>query len=204
MSAVPPPPSNLSYTGGCQCGTVRYRIQRETNDLGGDDGNSEAEASRGHEDHDGGNHDKSTQSGSGLLMSADFCHCRMCQKAFGNVGAALVRVRTSDFRWTRGIPATFRSSSAVTRGFCDRCGTPLYMAEDDDDCCDVAVGTLDDPGAVAYVLNQQVGIECKLPWFDSIGSLPVTSTDQDRASEGLAAKIVTFQHPDHDTATWPA
>ena len=65
----------------------------------------------------------------GALGDAGFCHCRMCQKAFGSFGAPLVSVPLAHFRWTRGEPGIFMSSPIVERGFCHDCGTPLFMLE---------------------------------------------------------------------------
>ena len=59
---------------------------------------------------------------------AGICHCRMCQKAVGSPFNTWANVRVENFAWTRGRPATFRSSSAAGRGFCPRCGTPLCFA----------------------------------------------------------------------------
>ena len=42
----------------------------------------------------------------GPLGKAGICHCRMCQKAFGSWGAALVSVPLHIFRWSRGTPGT--------------------------------------------------------------------------------------------------
>ena len=53
------------------------------------------------------------------------CHCRMCQKAVAGPFASLVEIPHGDFAWTRGTPATFRSSSLAERDFCAACGTPL-------------------------------------------------------------------------------
>jgi len=52
------------------------------------------------------------------------CHCRMCQKAVGGPFAALAKFAKTDLAWTRGQPASFRSSSASCRDFCAACGTP--------------------------------------------------------------------------------
>ena len=49
---------------------------------------------------------------------ASICHCRMCQKAFGNYFAPLTGVPLADLEWTRGQPGIFKSSEAVERGFC--------------------------------------------------------------------------------------
>ena len=100
----------------------------------------------------------------------------MCQKAFGTFGAALVGVPRENFRWTRGEPGVFRSSSIVERGFCRHCGTPLFMSEDGDGIIEIAVGTLDDPSACAP--DHVVGIESKLPWADSLPHLPAHSTEE--------------------------
>jgi hypothetical protein len=78
------------------------------------------------------------------------------------------------------------------------------MVEDDDDCYEIAVGTLDDPNVVASALNHQVGVESKLAWFDSIAARPVRSTDQERTNYDLTTKLASLQHPDHDTAVWTA
>jgi len=41
-----------------------------------------------------------------------YCHCRMCQLAFGNTRAAFVNLRKSEVEWTRGAPRHFASSIA--------------------------------------------------------------------------------------------
>lgn len=61
------------------------------------------------------------------------CHCRMCQKAFGNAFAPLAGVALSDFAWVRGEPGIYRSSEVVERGFCRDCGTPLSFRYIDKD-----------------------------------------------------------------------
>ena len=151
------------FTGGCQCGAVRYRID-------------------------------------GPLGRASICHCRMCQKAFGSWGAALVAVPHAHLTWTRGAPSEFRSSSIVARGFCAQCGTPLHMKEDGDPNYEIAIGTLDDPEQAPP--RYEVGIESKLSWFKSLATLPGRTTEEDRTPEDLR-KLKSLQHPDHDTESWP-
>jgi hypothetical protein len=136
----------------------------------------------------------------GPLKPAGFCHCRMCQKAFGNFGAALTGVPLDQLLWTRGQPATFRSSPIVARGFCRDCGTPLFMLEDGWPICEIAIGTLDDPSACPP--DHVVGVESKLSWADSLPRLPGHTTADDRTAEDLA-KLTSLQHPDHDTERWP-
>ncbi len=125
----------------------------------------------------------------------------MCQKAFGNFGAALVSVAAEKLTWTRGKPAEFRSSAIVARGFCAACGTPLYMREDGDPNYEIAIGALDDPGAIAP-LAEQSGIESKVSWFDGMRDLPRQAT-ADYRSAGDLEKLRSLQHPDRDTEHWP-
>jgi ribosomal protein S18 acetylase RimI-like enzyme len=132
---------------------------------------------------------------------AELCHCRMCQKAGGNWGLALVRLDADKLVWTRGRPREFRSSPIVGRGFCERCGTPLYMREDGDPHYGITIGSLDDPNAAPP--RGAVGVESKLHWFDTLAALPGRRTDEDRAPEDLA-KLTSLQHPDHDTRWGPS
>jgi hypothetical protein len=152
------------FSGGCQCGKVRFRI-------------------------------------SGELGKAGICHCRMCQKAFGNFGAALVTVPAARVLWTRGRAGEFRSSAIVARGFCASCGTPLYMREDGDENYEIAIGSLDNPNAVGPMIDQ-AGIESKLVWFDGMTGLPPKRTSDYRSAEDLK-RLKSLQHPDHDTEHWP-
>ena len=133
----------------------------------------------------------------GALGDASICHCRMCQKAFGNWGAALVSVPNESFKWTRGQPGEFRSSAIVIRGFCKDCGTPLFMREDGDTNIEIAVGTLDDPNAIAP-MTRQSAVESRVTWFDNLHNLPEEHMEDYRSAADLQ-KLKSLQHPDHDT-----
>lgn len=135
----------------------------------------------------------------GSLGRASICHCRMCQKAFGNFFAPLVSVQDGTLAWTRGAPKRFRSSNHVKRGFCEACGTPLtYEAPDG---IAVAIGAFDDPSVIAPEIV--FGVEGKLPYADGLAALPARTTEEDEASNPFLASIVSRQHPDHDTEEWP-
>ena len=136
----------------------------------------------------------------GAMGRASVCHCRMCQKAFGNFGAPLVSVPLSAFSWTRGRPGMFRSTAPVARGFCRDCGTPLFMQEDGDPNIELAIGTLDDPNSVS--LEGQVGVESKVSWFDGMPNLPPETTNENNPT-AAKGRYLTLQHPDHDTDRWP-
>ncbi len=129
----------------------------------------------------------------------------MCQKAVGGPFKAWANIRMEDFAWTRGTPATFRSSSAAIRGFCSRCGTPLYFSYvKRPGAISMAIGSLDTPTAVR--LMQMDGAESRLANFDPtvLAALPIHATSEGSAPEDLS-RITIYQHPDHDTpADWRA
>ena len=135
------------------------------------------------------------------LGKAGICHCRMCQKAFGNFGAALVKVAAAGFAWTRGYPSVFRSSAIVGRGFCSACGTPLFMREDGDPNFEIAIGSLDNPNAIDPMTDQS-GVESMVSWFAAMPGLPSRQT-ADYRTPGDLDKLRSLQHPDHDTEHWP-
>jgi hypothetical protein len=124
------------------------------------------------------------------------CHCRMCQKAFGNYFAPLVTVEKLE--WTRGEPTFFRSSNLAERGFCAKCGTPL-LYRGDNGSIEIAAGALDDPQAAAP--RTQINIADRLALFDTLPDVPPYAHPDKEAA--FNAGVVNFQHPDHDTAVWP-
>ena len=152
------------FSGGCQCGAIRFHIV-------------------------------------GALGRAGICHCRMCQKAFGSWGAALVSVPANKLSWTRGTPQEFRSSAIVARGFCAKCGTPLYMREDGDVNFEISTGAFDSLSSIGP-LAEQVGVESRVSWFNDMHRLPEKTTAETRTPQDLA-KLKSLQHPDHDTEHWP-
>lgn len=150
------------YSGGCQCGAVRFHVE-------------------------------------GALGDASICHCRMCQKASGNFYLPLVSVRGAKLSWTRGEPSKFRSSNYAWRGFCADCGTPLFYEAPDGIA--MAIAAFDNPETIAPVI--QWGVEAKLPYVDRMHELPGEETMADITAATFLADLVSYQHPDHDTETWP-
>ena len=123
----------------------------------------------------------------------DICHCRMCQKAMGNLFMAAAGVPLRQFAWTRGEPAAFRSSSVAERGFCRECGTPLTFRYIARDTINVTVGSLDHPAAARPVA--QLGVESRVPWWRELFELPEQTTEQDPPPGGLEA-MANYQHGD--------
>jgi len=122
--------------------------------------------------------------------NASICHCRMCQKALGNLFGAFAGVKQAEFAWTRGSPKHFNSSEAIARDFCGDCGTPLTFRYLDRDRVSVALGSLDRPAAVP--ITSQYGIEGRLPGFGKLASLPGEKSNR-------GPKFASLQHPDRET-----
>lgn len=97
------------------------------------------------------------------------CYCRMCQRASGAPFMAFVRFPATQVHWSRP-PATFASSSAVERGFCRDCGTPLSYRQVDGPNVSLTIGSLDDPNLVAPEMS--FSIETRTPWCLRLGDLP--------------------------------
>ncbi|PRD13672.1 GFA family protein [Pantoea coffeiphila] len=60
------------------------------------------------------------------------CSCDICQKHTGCQTAVWIEFDSGDVEWTEGggTPSMFRSSTASSRAFCDRCGTSLGSIDD--------------------------------------------------------------------------
>jgi hypothetical protein len=123
------------------------------------------------------------------------CHCRMCQKASGAPFASLAEIDKEQFAWTRGQPASFRSSSIAERDFCAACGTPLSYRRIDGPRIEIMTGSFDRPDRV--VPTRQYGTESRLGWVVGISNLPSQTTQQNYGAEKMAT-ITSHQHPDHD------
>ncbi|MEP7056471.1 MAG: GFA family protein [Caldimonas sp.] len=105
-----------------------------------------------------------------------YCHCRMCQLAFGNTRAAFVNLRKDAVTWTATAPARFASSKLALRGFCATCGTPLSFEYLASDRMDLAAGAFDDPAALRPVAH--FAVESRIASWHAADGLPEERLDQ--------------------------
>lgn len=135
------------------------------------------------------------------------CHCRMCQKQFGNFFGSFAGSHTDNFRIIRGILSVFRSSDDAERGFCRDCGTPLTYRALSRPRISVSIGSLDRHSEMRPLF--QYGMESCETWLSEIVGLPSTRTGEGDNGEGDTAERFDLirntnrQHPDHPTSTWP-
>ena len=106
---------------------------------------------------------------------AYLCHCRMCQRASGNVSLAMKNIRREDVRWERE-PDYYHSSPIARRGFCAACGTSLtFEYLEGSDKLDLIVGSFDDPSR--FRPSSHFGAESMhRAWLDTTG-LPKTRSE---------------------------
>ena len=138
-------------------------------------------------------------------QGAHLCHCRMCQKASGNYFMPLASVPESEFEVTRGTVSWFFSSDVVKRGFCSACGTPLFFKDIAGDSIAIMLGSLDDPKAIRP--ETQSDLYAAMPWFGDLPNLPSAGAADPTDNGGAryqAIRLSSHQHPDFDTAIWPA
>jgi len=133
----------------------------------------------------------------GVLDEAGVCHCRMCQKASGNFGMAFFSA--PELTFTRGTPGTFESSPGIHRGFCQNCGSPLFMQVEGKPY-DMTVGSLDHPDDLPP-MKSQIAIESECRWFRDLASVPKYPLSATYAG-GEPEITRSYQHPDYDTEDW--
>lgn len=110
----------------------------------------------------------------GVARDVHYCHCSMCRRAVGNAFATLAWFHAAQIRWRAAEPASYRSSPIARRGFCDRCGSPVYLAYDGSRQIALMVGLFDRPQSL--VPTHHYGVEGRLPWVDIGAQLPAHPT----------------------------
>jgi hypothetical protein len=129
-------------------------------------------------------------------VNVHLCHCRMCQKAVGGPFAAFAPTPRTGFKWTRGTPGSYASSTIAERDFCPKCGTPLTFRYLDGTTIGVTIGSLDNPEAVTPATHY--GIESCVGWLTKLSGLPERTTESFMSAE-RKAKLCKHQHPDRET-----
>jgi len=105
-----------------------------------------------------------------------YCHCRMCQLAFGNTRAAFLNVPKAAVAWAGTPPQHYASSKFARRGFCGKCGTPLSFEFLDSKNMDLSVGSLDEPGRVRPVSH--FAVESRIAEWHVDDGLPGQRLDE--------------------------
>ena len=120
---------------------------------------------------------------SGPLLGAAHCHCTKCRKQTGAAFRTRARVAKAHFRVVRGeaLIRFYESSPDFHRGFCSRCGSPVYNHNGPNswagrnvpvslDSVGIALGSLDEDPGVAPAFHGFVAD--KAVWFSFCDGLP--------------------------------
>lgn len=99
------------------------------------------------------------------------CHCRDCRRATGAPFVTWVGFQRQQIRWTGEAPARYASSKGVERGFCGKCGTPLfYQGERWSEEIHLLAGTFDRPEEIKPQIHAYT--RDRLPWIHLADGLP--------------------------------
>src|ERR1700692_1641888 len=86
------------------------------------------------------------------LRDVVVCHCAMCRKTHGHIGAYTATPKTAlRITESRGLEWS-QSSEHARRGFCGECGGTLFFEPALKDYVAVAAGTLDPPTGLKTVV----------------------------------------------------
>ena len=103
---------------------------------------------------------------SGEVAELGNCHCSQCRKAYGAAFGTVAVVERKHFNYVRGeeFVRCFSQTPRVNRYFCDRCGSPLPMAEAWDPLVGIPAGVLDDDPGVR--ISSHIFVGSKAPWCE--------------------------------------
>ena len=106
----------------------------------------------------------------GDLGHSDACHCTQCRKASGHYFAS-ANVPRSALTVTGGEHIRWYASSAkVRRGFCGRCGSPLFWDPLERDWTGIALGAFDSPTGIR--LEKHIFVAEKGDYYEIADGLP--------------------------------
>lgn len=112
----------------------------------------------------------------GEVANATLCHCTLCRATTGAPVVAWCSVEATNFRFTRGLPRSYRSTSHGMRTFCATCGTQLTFQENGETGIDVTTASLDEPNSDAVAPRDHTYARSEIPWMGSTHALPRFST----------------------------
>lgn len=107
----------------------------------------------------------------GPMKWSAYCHCDSCRRASSAPFVALFGVDDSGLNWS-GPVGRIESSAEVERGFCSRCGSPLFYRNTVrwPEETHIPAITLDDPSI--YAPRAHVYYNERVPWIEMRDGLP--------------------------------
>ncbi|MEX0347672.1 MAG: GFA family protein [Rhizobiaceae bacterium] len=93
-----------------------------------------------------------------------YCHCGICRRSVGNIAGTWAFFPQASLKFINCQPTWFQSSETVSRGFCDKCGSPIAFSNTEYEHICIAHGALDKQEI--YPPQQHWYLEDKLPFVD--------------------------------------
>jgi len=120
----------------------------------------------------------------GDLRDVVICHCTMCQKLHGSIGAHTKAAKSNiTFSNDTGL-AWFSSSERARRGFCKTCGSSLFWDPADQPAMGILAGSLDSASGLKTIGHIFIGEKC---WFFEVSDAsPQFTGSSDGALDGDA------------------
>ena len=107
----------------------------------------------------------------------ELCHCGRCRKASGSAFAAMITVRTDDFRLLEGQHLLARYDAPILEGppayrrsFCCRCGSPVPAPDAGVDSIEIPAGLFDYDPQIRP--DKHIYVELEPPWFSIADDIP--------------------------------
>jgi hypothetical protein len=115
----------------------------------------------------------------GAPFNETSCHCSICRRTTGAAFVTWFSVTRDQFRFSRGTPTRFQSTSQGTRSFCPDCGTQLTFEHADfGNEIDISTCSLDDPNRLPP--RDHTHVSSKLGWItlaDGLSEYPQARED---------------------------
>jgi hypothetical protein len=108
-----------------------------------------------------------------------YCHCTICQRAYGGLFSATVRVPGSGFRFTKGEPKYYGATNLAKRAFCADCGSAMPFFYKGSRNVWIKIGSLDHPEDWPMTKDASWGqsahfhTDTKIPWETISDGLPL-------------------------------
>ncbi len=99
------------------------------------------------------------------------CHCRMCRRHLGGLGYWTSVESNDDIEIDGGAALRwYNSSPGNHRGFCRKCGSSLFIREDNRTVIDIVPGTLDEMPPIK--VTQHIFVASKGDYYEIDDNLP--------------------------------
>lgn len=107
----------------------------------------------------------------GKQLRGTICHCSICKKWSGAPFLSWTLFNKGQFEWLSGAPGAINATPAVTRKFCERCGSPLsFEFTDSSEIIGVTTGTLDEPDE--FCPTRHNWTTSQVSWLAMVEDLP--------------------------------